>query len=102
IGKKLILAGIACVLAAGLWLLVDGGERSRAEERVAVANPEESARPKVAKAAESSSSAAEPTGLAQPASEERAPARVVSADPDLAGLRGRVVERDGKPVAGVT
>jgi len=96
-GKKLVLASIVAVLAAGVWWLRATGEAAAGRQELADSGaalaPERGAAPAAAEPV--------PTALA-PAhdpSAQRAP--VPGPAPERAALRGRVLESDGRPVPGI-
>src|SRR5262245_26365983 len=101
-GKKLILAGIAAALVAGMWLLVQGTARPGGEERE-VAHAESSARARP-EGSEVAAPLRDIPALSDLPSngQARRSALTPAADPLLSGLRGRVLEHDGQPLWGAT
>lgn len=96
--KKLAVAAFLAVAAAGLWFWRGGADRSGAAPRQDVARAESPVRP-----AEELTLQPAPRAVAQPdaagSGRTELPVRV---DPDLAGLRGRLLTSAGKPAAGVS
>lgn len=99
--NKLAVVGAVVALVAGMFLLRSlGGERESLQEGGAVARAEAPPPPSQAGAG-----LATPALPAATAARGSSPAARVAAqptvDPDRAGLRGRVLEPDGRPAAGL-
>src|SRR5262245_46162988 len=102
-GKKLILAGGAVALTAGRWFVAEGGTRSKSEARGGeIARGGMTDRVPAAPAVELvAAPRAESAITVSPSGEPARTALAVVVDPELSGLRGRVVEHDGSPLPGV-